>query len=132
MNIKEIIIKNYPLVAKVDIDIECYMVSSYEYIVFWNDLIHLSELKNILKFVYSSIYSIHRYGAFAFTVIGKTNDAFNNDELISFYASGSASAFYIYDEINNITYFKRGKIPSTTRGCKKMILSIDKIVSKEL
>ena len=39
MNIQEKFIRNYPLINKVDSELNCYVLDKKRYLVFWNELI---------------------------------------------------------------------------------------------
>ena len=47
MCLEEIIVNKYPLISKADVELECYLVEPYHYIVFWEEFISKNELKDV-------------------------------------------------------------------------------------
>ena len=132
MNIKEIIIKNYPLISKADSVLDCYYVGSCKYIIFWDDLITKDELRLVLKNVVHILCNGHFPSVFVFVIIGKTNDTFNNDELLFFYPNSSTVAFYLVDDSRNVVYFNNHKDNTVQQGWRKEIVRINEIISSKL
>lgn len=44
MDIREKIIKNYPLDKKIDCALDCYMLAKKRYLVFWNGLVSKNSM----------------------------------------------------------------------------------------
>lgn len=51
MNIQEKLIKNYPLVNKVDSELNCYLLEKRRYLVFWDELIKKGSIKEVLYYL---------------------------------------------------------------------------------
>ncbi len=132
MCLEEIIVNKYPLISKADVELECYLVEPYHYIVFWEEFISKNELKDVLKKVILEFSNGHFPHAFAFVIVGKTNDTHNNDELLYYYQNGATVAFYLVDENRQIAYFNNRKRSEIQWSCKKMIAKINSIVSPNL
>lgn len=48
MDIREKIIKNYPLDKKIDCALDCYMLAKKRYLIFWNGLVSKNSMGKIL------------------------------------------------------------------------------------
>ena len=44
MKIQEKIIKNYPLINKIDCGLNCYLLAKKRYLIFWHSLIKKEEI----------------------------------------------------------------------------------------
>ena len=51
MNIQEKLIQNYPLVNKVDFELNCYLLDKKKYLIFWNELIKKDSIKEVLSYL---------------------------------------------------------------------------------
>lgn len=51
MNIQEKIIQNYPLVNKIDFELNCYLLDKRRYLIFWNELIKKDSIEKMLNYL---------------------------------------------------------------------------------
>ena len=51
MNIQEKLIQNYPLINKVDSELNCYLLDKKRYLVFWDELIKKDSTEEVLKYL---------------------------------------------------------------------------------
>ena len=50
MNIQEKLIQNYPLINKVDSELNCYVLDKKRYLVFWDELIKKDSIEEVINF----------------------------------------------------------------------------------
>ena len=51
MNIQEKLIQNYPLINKVDSELNCYLLDKKRYLVFWDELIKKDSINEVLNYL---------------------------------------------------------------------------------
>ena len=51
MNIQGKLIQNYPLINKVDSELNCYLLDKKRYLVFWDELIKKDSTEEVLKYL---------------------------------------------------------------------------------
>lgn len=73
MNIQEKLIQSYPLVSKVDSELNCYLSDKRRYLVFWDELIKKDSIEEVLNYLQEKT----KYTNFAeyktLIVVGKKN-----------------------------------------------------------
>ena len=51
MNIQEKLIQNYPLVNKVNSELNCYLLDKKRYLIFWSELIKKDSIETVLNYL---------------------------------------------------------------------------------
>ena len=51
MNIQEKLIQKYPLINKVDSELNCYLLDKKRYLVFWDELIKKDSIEEVLNYL---------------------------------------------------------------------------------
>lgn len=74
MNIQEKLIQNYPLVNKVDFELNCYLLDKKKYLIFWNELIKKDSIKEVLSYLEEKTKNSNFTEYKTIIVIGKTKE----------------------------------------------------------
>lgn len=76
MNIKDKLIQNYPLVNKVDSELNCYLLDKKRYLVFWDEFIKCESIEEILNYLEEKTKNSNFTAYKTLIVVGKTKEKF--------------------------------------------------------
>ena len=130
MNIQEKLIKNYPLVNKVDSELNCYLLEKRRYLVFWDELIKKGSIKEVLNYLEEKTKSTNFTEYKTLIVVGKTKEKFKKVNLLYFNNVNTYVVFYLIDEENNDIYMNDSWISSLGLNYKKYVRKINEILNK--
>lgn len=76
MNIKDKLIQNYPLVNKVDSELNCYLLDKKRYLVFWDEFIKCESIEEILNYLEEKAKNSNFTAYKTLIVVGETKEKF--------------------------------------------------------
>ena len=82
MNIQEKLIQNYPLVNKIDSELNCYLLDKKRYLVFWDELIKKDSIEEVLNYLEGKTKNTNFTEYKTLIVVGKTKDKFEKSHLL--------------------------------------------------
>ncbi len=130
MNIQEKLIKKYPLVNKVDSELNCYLLEKRRYLVFWDELIKKGSIKEVLNYLEEKTKSTNFTEYKTLIVVGKTKEKFKKVNLLYFNNVNTYVVFYLIDEETNDIYMNDSWISSLGLNYKKYVRKINEILNK--
>lgn len=130
MNIQEKLIKNYPLVNKVDSELNCYLLEKRRYLVFLDELIKKGSIKEVLYYLEEKTKSTNFTEYKTLIVVGKTKEKFKKVNLLYFNNVNTYVVFYLIDEETNDIYMNDSWISSLGLNYKKYVRKINEILNK--
>ncbi len=128
MNIKEKIIKEYPLTYKIESELSCYLLADKIYLIFWKELIEKESIEQILNQLQEKTNNSNFSKWKTLIILGNTNDIFQKEDLFYFNNLDTFVVFYLVNEKINKIFMNDSWI--FTLGCnyKKYVRKIDKII----
>lgn len=130
MNIQEKLIQNYPLVNKVDFELNCYLLDKKKYLIFWNELIKKDSIKEVLSYLEEKTKNSNFTEYKTIIVIGKTKEKFKKVELLYFNNINTFVVFYLINEETNEVYMNDSWIFPIGLNYKKYVRKINEILKK--
>lgn len=130
MNIQEKLIYNYPLVNKVDSELNCYLLDKNRYLVFWDELIKVELVEEILNSLEEKTKNSNFSEFKTLIVISKTNEKFKKADLLYFNNVNTIVVFYLINEETNEVYMNDSWISSLGLNYKKYVRKINEILNK--
>lgn len=128
MNIKEKIIKEYPLKNKINCELNCYRLAKKRYLVFWEEIINKNSIEQTVIYLQEKTLDSNFTKWKTLIVVGRTNDEFNKDELVYFNNVGTFVVFYLIDQNRNKLYINDSWIFALGCNYKKYVKKINSIV----
>ena len=130
MNIKDKIIKEFPLNTKLECEFkDCYLLDKKRYLIFWDDLVEKQNVQNILKLLENKTSDSKLFSEWkTLIVVGKTKDSYKKDELLFFNNISTFVVFYLVDEDLNKRYMNDSWIFTIGLNYKKYVRKINKIL----
>ncbi len=130
MNIQEKIIKEYPLICKIESELSCYLLANKRYLIFWEGLIEKESIEQILNQLQEKTNNSYFSKWKTLIILGKTNDVFQKEDLFYFNNVDTFVVFYLFNEKTNKIFMNDSWI--FTLGCnyKKYVRKIDKIINQ--
>lgn len=95
MNIQEKIIQNYPLVNKIDFELNCYLLDKRRYLIFWNELIKKDSIEKMLNYLEEKTKNPNFTESKTLIVVGKTKEKFKKVDLVYFNSVNTLVVFYL-------------------------------------
>ena len=129
MNIQEKLIKKYPLVNKVDSELNCYLLKKRRYLVFWDELIKIDSIKEVLNYLEEKTKSTNFTEYKTLIVVGKTKEEFKKVDLLYFNNVNTFVVFYLINEETNEAYMNDSWIASLGLNYKKYVRKINEILN---
>ena len=129
MNIQEKIIQNYPLVNKIDFELNCYLLDKRRYLIFWNELIKKDSIEDMLNYLEEKTKNPNFTESKTLIVIGKTKEKFKKVDLV-YFNSVNTVVFYLINEETNEIYMDDSWISFIGLNYKKYVRRINEIVNK--
>ena len=128
MNIKEKLIKEYPLSEKVEFESDCYRLDFSRYLIFWNDLINKDSVEEILSLLQEKTPNSNCSEAKTLIIVGKTDDIFKRDELVFFNGVNIVVVFYLINEHKQKVFMDDHGIAFLGLNYKKHVKRINEIL----
>ena len=130
MNIQEKIIQNYPLVNKIDFELNCYLLDKRRYLIFWNELIKKDSIKEVLNYLEEKTKNPNFTESKTLIVVGKTKEKFKKVDLVYFNSVNTLVVFYLINEETNEIYMDDSWISFIGLNYKKYVRKINEILNK--
>lgn len=130
MNIQEKIIQNYPLVNKIDFELNCYLLDKRRYLIFWNELIKKDSIEKMLNYLEEKTKNPNFTESKTLIVVGKTKEKFKKVDLVYFNSVDTLVVFYLINEETNEIYMDDSWISFIGLNYKKYVRKINEILNK--
>ena len=130
MNIQEKIIQNYPLVNKIDFELNCYLLDKRRYLIFWNELIKKDSIEMMLNYLEEKTKNPNFTESKTLIVVGKTKEKFKKVDLVYFNSVNTLVVFYLINEETNEIYMDDSWISFIGLNYKKYVRKINEILNK--
>lgn len=130
MNIQEKIIQNYPLVNKIDFELNCYLLDKRRYLIFWNELIKKDSIEKMLNYLEEKTKNPNFTESKTLIVVGKTKEKFKKVDLVYFNSVNTLVVFYLINEETNEIYMDDSWISFIGLNYKKYVRKINKILNE--
>ena len=130
MNIQEKIIQNYPLVNKIDFELNCYLLDKRRYLIFWNELIKKDSIEKMLNYLEEKTKNPNFTESKTLIVVGKTKEKFKKVDLVYFNSVNTLVVFYLINEETNEIYMDDSWISFMGLNYKKYVRKINKILNE--
>lgn len=130
MNIQEKIIQNYPLVNKIDFELNCYLLDKRRYLIFWNELIKKDSIEKMLNYLEEKTKNPNFTESKTLIVVGKTKEKFKKVVLVYFNSVNTLVVFYLINEETNEIYMDDSWISFIGLNYKKYVRKINEILNK--
>ena len=130
MNIQEKIIQNYPLVNKIDFELNCYLLDKRRYLIFWNELIKKDSIEEMLNYLEEKTKNSNFTESKTLIVVGKTKEKFKKVDLVYFNSVNILVVFYLINEETNEIYMDDSWISFIGLNYKKYVRKINEILNK--
>ena len=130
MNIQEKIIQNYPLVNKIDFELNCYLLDKRRYFIFWNELIKKDSIEKMLNYLEEKTKNPNFTESKTLIVVGKTKEKFKKVDLVYFNSVNTLVVFYLINEETNEIYMDDSWISFIELNYKKYVRKINEILNK--
>lgn len=130
MNIQEKIIQNYPLVNKIDFELNCYLLDKRRYLIFWNELIKKDSIEKMLNYLEKKTKNSNFTESKTLIVVGKTKEKFKKVDLVYFNSVNTLVVFYLINEETNEIYMDDSWISFIGLNYKKYVRKINEILNK--
>lgn len=130
MNIQEKIIQNYPLVNKIDFELNCYLLDKRRYLIFWNELIKKDSIEKMLNYLEEKTKNPNFTESKTLIVVGKTKEKFKKVDLVYFNSVNTLVVFYLINEETNEIYMDDLWISFIGLNYKKYVRKINEILNK--
>ena len=128
--IQEKLIQNFPLVNKIDSELNCYLLEKRRYLIFWNSLIEKDSIEGVLNYLKKET-SLPIFPEFkTLIVIGKTKEEFKKNDLLYFDSVNTFVVFYLINEDKNEIYMNDSLIFAIGLNYKKYVRRINRILNK--
>ena len=128
MNIKNKLIKEYPLTRKVECPFECFEVIKRRYVIFFNKNIKRKDMEPLLD-VFNNAIKNNSSKVKTLIIVGYTDEQFNKQDLLFFNGVDTFVVYYLKNEINNEIYFNDQKVFWFSVDWKKIIIKFNKILN---
>lgn len=112
-NIKEKLIKEYPLTKKIEYSFECYEVIERRYVIFYDKKINKANIESLLD-VFDDNFNDNTKGIFTekktLIIVGFTDEWFDKKDLLFFNGVDTFIVYYLINEKNNEIYFNDQRV----------------------
>ena len=130
MNIQEKSIQNYPLVNKIDFELNCYLLDKRRYLIFWNELIKKDSIEKMSNYLEEKTKNPNFTESKTLIVVGKTKEKFKKVDLVYFNSVNTLVVFYLINEETNEIYMDDSWISFIELNYKKYVRKINEILNK--
>lgn len=130
MNVQEKIIQNYPLVNKIDFELNCYLLDKRRYLIFWNELIKKDSIEEVLNYLEEKTKNPNFTESKTLIVVGKTKEKFKKVDLVYFNSVNTLVVFYLINEETKEIYMDDSWTSFIGLNYKKYVRKINEILNK--
>ena len=130
MDIQEKLIQNYPLINKVDCDLNCYCLAKKRYLIFWDEFIEKDAIIKVLKSLEEKTNNSNFSEFKTLIIVGKTKEEYKKEELLYFNNVNMIVVFYLINEEVNKIYMNDSWIFTLGLNYKKYIRKINEIMTQ--
>ena len=131
MNIKETIINIFPSAQKIENKLDCYLLNSRRYLIFWNDPISKDSVDLVLTSLESKTNDLMSTKMKTLIVVGKTIDRFKKKELFFFNGVDTFVVFYLINELKNEVYMNDSWIFTMGLNYRRYVKKIHAAITHE-
>ena len=122
MDIQEKLIQNYPLINKVDCDLNCYCLA--------NEFIEKDAIIKVLKSLEEKTNNSNFSEFKTLIIVGKTKEEYKKEELLYFNNVNMIVVFYLINEEVNKIYMNDSWVFTLGLNYKKYIRKINEIMTQ--
>lgn len=130
MDIQEKLVQNYPLINKVDCDLNCYCLAKKRYLIFWYEFIEKDATIKVLKSLEEKTNNSNFSEFKTLIIVGKTKEEYKKEELLYFNNVNMIVVFYLINEEVNKIYMNDSWVFTLGLNYKKYIRKINEIMTK--
>ena len=130
MDIQEKLIQNYPLINKVDCDLNCYCLAKKRYLIFWDEFIEKDAIIIVLKCLEEKTNNSNFSEFKTLIIVGKTKEEYKKEELLYFNNVNMIVVFYLINEEVNKIYMNDSWVFTLGLNYKKYIRKINEIMTQ--
>ena len=130
MDIQEKLVQNYPLINKVDCDLNCYCLAKKRYLIFWDEFIEKDAIIKVLKSLEEKTNNSNFSEFKTLIIVGKTKEEYKKEELLYFNNVNMNVVFYLINEEVNKIYMNDSWVFTLGLNYKKYIRKINEIMTK--
>lgn len=130
MDIQEKLIQNYPLINKVDCDLNCYCLAKKRYLIFWDEFIEKDAIIKVLKSLEEKTNNSNFSEFNTLIIVGKTKEEYKKEELLYFNNVNMIVVFYLINEEVNKIYMNDSWVFTLGLNYKKYIRKINEIMTQ--
>ena len=129
MDIKEKIIKGFPLAKKIECSFDCYEALDNRFIIFYDKKIDKSNMNAMLDDFLGAVKNTDTY-ARSIIVVANTECQFNKKDLLFFNGDDTFVVYYLINEATNEVYYNDEHLFIMLGvGWRKVIKKINKILN---
>ena len=130
IKIKEKIINGYPLIDRINCELDCYCLDKRRYLIFWDQKIEKETIERVLENLEEKTKS-SRFTKFkTLIVVGKTTDFYKAEELFYFDNVNTFVVFFLINEGASKIYTNESWIFPIGLNYKKYVKKIHKILTQ--
>lgn len=126
---KEKLIKEYPLTAKVDCPFECYQVMPRRYVIFFEDKIDSDNMEQLLD-VFVNATKNNFSQVKALLVVGHTDEQFKKQDLVFFNGVDTFVVYYLKNDTTDEIYFNDQINLFLSTGWRKIVKRFNQILQQ--
>ncbi len=130
MDIQEKLVQNYPLINKVDCDLNCYCLAKKRYLIFWDEFIEKDAIIKVLKSLEEKTNNSNFSEFKTLIIVGKTKEEYKKEELLYFNNVNMIVVFYLINEEVNKIYMNDSWVFTLGLNYKKYIRKINEIMTQ--
>ena len=130
MDIQEKLIQNYPLINKVDCDLNCYCLAKKRYLIFWDEFIEKDAIIKVLKSLEEKTNNSNFSEFKTLIIVGKTKEEYKKEELLYFNNVNMIVVFYLINEEVDKIYMNDSWVFTLGLNYKKYIRKINEIMTQ--
>ena len=130
MDIQEKLIQNYPLINKVDCDLNCYCLAKKRYLIFWDEFIEKDAIIKVLKSLEEKTNNSNFSEFKTLIIVGKTKEEYKKEELLYFNNVNMIVVFHLINEEVNKIYMNDSWVFTLGLNYKKYIRKINEIMTQ--
>ena len=128
MSIKEKILKEYNDAIKMESEIDCYMLRKRRYIVFWERIIKVEDIRQILDKARAGVKKISPTQWNTIIIVGETSERFDRKDLFFSDNVDTHAVFVLYNENDGNVYTNTSTVAPLGTGFKKYTNKIKELL----
>ena len=123
------IIKEFPLLNKIDSIKDCFLIDKQRYVLFYDEMISRENIPQILSIVQKQKDAYLQNSWATIIIIGKTQESFKSEELFFFDNVNTFAVFYLIDKEKQTVYKNDNWIFALGLNYGKFIRKINTIIT---